>query len=83
MKIERAVDWNEVSIELKAQLTSIHNPDLLKMLKNIDLMVNELSKLEVGFRRSGKYDMLNEKVNAVNQAINHLEKLILIARLMK
>jgi predicted nuclease with TOPRIM domain len=53
------------------------------MHKNIDKMVTELSKLEVNLRRTGKYEMLNDKVDNINTAINHLEKLVLMANLMK
>lgn len=60
-----------------------YNPDLQKMYKNIDKMVTELSKLEVGMRRVQKYSMLDDKVAEINKAINHLEKLLLMANLMK
>lgn len=84
MKIERAIDWNQVSIELSAQMNGIgYNPDLHRMHKNIDKMVSELSRLEVNLRRTGKFEMLNDKVAGVNSAINHLEKLVLMANLMK
>ena len=84
MKIERAIDWNQVSIDLSSQMTGIgYNPDLQKMYKNIDKMVTELSKLEVGMRRVQKYSMLDDKVAEINKAINHLEKLLLMANLMK
>lgn len=83
MNIERAIDWNEVRIEIQSQMSKIgYNPDLKKMLTNIDNMVTELSKLEVSFRRTQKYSMLDDKVNEINKAINHLEKLILMAKLM-
>ena len=83
MKIERALDWNKVSDDLRTQLGTIgYNPDLRKMHTNIDKMVTELSKLEVSFRRSQKYSMLNDKVDEINKAIDHLEKLILMAKLM-
>ena len=83
MKIERALDWNQISDELRSQLGTIgYNPDLRKMLKNIDKMVTELSKLEVSFRRTQKYAMLDDKVYEINKAIDHLEKLILMAKLM-
>lgn len=83
MNIERAIDWNEVKIEIQSQMSKIgYNPDLKKMLTNIDNMVTELSKLEVSFRRTQKYSMLDDKVNEINKAINHLEKLILMAKLM-
>ena len=84
MKIERAIDWNQVSIDLSSQMNGIgYNPDLHRMHKNIDKMVTELSKLEVSFRRTQKFEMLNDRVADINTAINHLEKLVLMANLMK
>lgn len=83
MKIERAIDWNKVSDDLRSQLVTIgYNPDLRKMFINIDKMVTELSKLEVSFRRTQKYSMLDDRVEKINKAIDHLEKLILMAKLM-
>ena len=84
MKIERALDWNQVSSDLSSQMTGIgYNPDLRRMHKNIDKMVTELSKLEVAIRRTGKFSMLDDKVAEINKSINHLEKLVLMANLMK
>ena len=83
MKIERALDWNKVSDDLRSQLGTIgYNPDLRRMYANIEKMVSELSKLEVTFRRTQKYSMLDDRVLQINNAIDHLEKLIIIARLM-
>ena len=84
MKIERALDWNKVSSDLSSQMNGIgYNPDLHRMYKNIDKMVTELSKLEVSFRRTQKFEMLDDRVADINTAINHLEKLVLMANLMK
>jgi hypothetical protein len=84
MKIERALDWNQVSSDLSSQMNGIgYNPDLRRMHKNIDKMVTELSKLEVAIRRTGKFSMLDDKVAEINKSINHLEKLVLMANLMK
>jgi hypothetical protein len=84
MKIEKAIDWDKVSVQLHAQMSQAgYNPDLNRMLLNITKMVSELSKLEVGFRRIHKSNMTDDKVNEINKAINHLEKLILMASLMK
>lgn len=84
MKIERAIDWNKVSVDLSSQMNGIgYNPDLVRMLNNIDKMVTELSKLEVGVRRIQKLSMLDDRVAEINKAIDHLEKLILMANLMK
>lgn len=84
MKIERAIDWDKVSIELTTQMSDIgYNPDLVRMQLNIGKMVTELSKLEVAIRRTGKFNMLDDKVAEINKAIHHLEKLLLMANLMK
>jgi hypothetical protein len=84
MKIEKALDWNQVSDQLRNQMNSVgYNPDLNKMLKNINTMVTELSKLEVTFRRIHKSNMTDEKVLQINNAISHFEKLIIMATLMK
>ena len=84
MKIEKATDWDKVSIQLAQQLGQLgYNPDLNRMLLNINKMVTELSKLEVGFRRVHKFNMTDDKVEEINKAISHLEKLILMGSLMK
>ena len=84
MKIKVATDFQEISGYLKRDLNSLnHNPDLLKMLKNIEKMVEELSKMEVDARRKQKYTYTEPKVELINRAIDHLEKLILMAKLMQ
>ena len=84
MKIESSLDWLEVGGELTRQLNKLpYNPDLRKFIHNIDIMVTELSKAEVEARRINKLEYTKEKVEAINQAINHLEKLILIAKLIQ
>lgn len=83
MKIENSLEWYEVKANLSSQLESIgFNPDLRKMLRNIDNMVAELSKLEVGARRTRHMSYTNEKKEQINKAIDHLEKLLLMAKLM-
>jgi predicted nuclease with TOPRIM domain len=83
MKIERATDWHSVHTELRSQMQKIgYNPDLQRLLNNITNLVTELSKLEVTFRRTQKYSMLDDKVSEINKSIDRLEKLILMAKLM-
>lgn len=82
--ITRADEWPQVKDTLLKNLSSSgFNPDLKRMLKNIDTMVVELSKQEVDARRLKKPEYTQEKVDAINKAINHLEKFILIATLMR
>jgi hypothetical protein len=84
MKIETALDWQQASIQISKDLNSIgYNPDLKKMFNNIQLMVTELSKLEVNGRRIRSTDYTQNQVEKINKAIDHLEKLILMGLLMK
>jgi hypothetical protein len=84
MKIETALDWQEVSSQIRKDLNSIgYNPDLQKMFNNIQLMVTELSKLEVNGRRLRTTNFTQELVGKINKAIDHLEKLILMGLLMR
>ena len=84
MKIETALDWQEVSNQIRKDLNSIgYNPDLQKMFNNIQLMVTELSKLEVNGRRLRTTNYTQSQVEKINKAIDHLEKLILMGLLMK
>jgi hypothetical protein len=83
MEIKQATDWQTVSTKIRRELTDIkYNPDLYKMLKNIDAMVTEISKLEVIYRRTISRPALDAKLSDANKAITHLEKLILMAKLM-
>ena len=84
MKIEQAVDWQKIKANLLNQIKSIgYNPDFNKMIKNIDSMITELSKVEVEARRIRKSNMVKNQLDNINKAIDHLEKLLLIAQLMK
>ena len=84
MKIQTALDWQQVSVQIRKDLNSIgYNPDLKKLFDNIQLMVTELSKLEVNGRRIRSTDYTQNQVEKINKAIDHLEKLILMGLLMK
>jgi len=84
MEIQNSLDWQKINSDLSSQLSKVgYNPDLHKMLANITKMVSELSNLEVEARRSKSSLRTQVKVNDINKAINHLEKLILMATLMR
>lgn len=83
MKIETSMDWNKVSSELSRQLGTLpYNPDLRKLQFNINRLVSELSVLEVEARRTKKPQLTEPLLNQINEAINRLEKLIIIATLI-
>ena len=69
--------------ELRKLLATIrYNPDLHKMLRNIETMCTELSRLETNCRHHTKQYQLEEPANKVIKSLDHLEKLILVAKLM-
>lgn len=83
MQIQTSLDWQAVHAELRTQLGQLpYNPDLRRMLNNITNMVSELSQAEVLTRQINKPEYNKEKVDDINKAIDHLEKLLLIAKLM-
>lgn len=82
MQIQSSLEWNTVLTELRGQLGELpYNSDLWKMLNNIDDMVHDLSRNEVEARRK-RSSKTEEQLQEINQAIDRLEKLIIMARLM-
>jgi hypothetical protein len=83
MEIKTALEACEVCDNLRKDLSKLrYNPDLNKMLKNIEKMVTEISKLEVTCRRTPSKHILETPLKKLNESITHLEKLILIAKLV-
>ena len=84
MQIKSSLDWSDVHTQLRNRLSNVpYNPDLVKILRNIGETVAQLSRLEVDARRTQKYSYLEKQVDMINKSIDHLEKLLLIAELMK
>lgn len=84
MQINSSLDWNDVHTQLRSRLSNVpYNPDLNKMLRNIGESVAQLSRLEVEARRTQKFSYLDKQIEAINKAIDHFEKLLLMAELMK
>lgn len=83
MAIQNSLEWNKESTKLLNHINSIgYNPDLQRIHHNIGLMVDELSKLEVEVRRTHKTYITEEKIAEINSAIDRLEKLILLGKLL-
>jgi hypothetical protein len=84
MELKNAVDWQLASSILLADLDFVgYNQDLMRLHNNIGGMVNDLSKVEVVARQHRNPNYNAEQLKNVNEAIKHLESLLLIARLMK
>lgn len=83
MAIKNSLEWKDESLRLTKEIFSCgYNPDLHKICNNIDTMVSDLSKLEVEARRTHKTYLVEEKIAEINSAIDRLEKLTLVAKLL-
>ncbi len=84
MKIQTSIDWYDISSEIKSQMNNIgYNRDIYKIYQNISNMVEELSKLEINKQAKRKEHLIDEHLSKINNAIDVLEKYLLMALLMK
>ena len=82
MKITTASDWQSVEQELNQLIRTVnYNPDLVKMKRNLDSMVSELSRQEVVARRTKNPRYLQPQLDSINESINNIEKWILMLQL--
>ena len=83
MKIKNSLDWDLVRYDLKQQILKLpYDTSIRQMLKNIDRMVDDLSKTEVEARRTKVAYYKDEKLSKVNEAIESLDKIIIIGLLL-
>lgn len=83
MQIQSSLEWESVLTELRRQIGELpYNSDLWKVLNNIDDMVDDLSKNEVEARRK-RSSKTEKQLQEINEAIDRLEKLLLMAALMR
>ena len=83
MKIKNSLEWDLVRYDLKQQILKLpYDTSIRQMLKNIDVMVNDLSRAEVEARRTKVSYYTDEKLKKVNEAIESLDKIIIIGLLL-
>jgi hypothetical protein len=81
MEISKATEWYDVRTELTRQVMGLpeHNPQFSLLLNNISTMVSGLSKLEAEYRNKPNHWSIRKQLTEINQAIDMVEKYILIA----
>lgn len=83
MEIKNAIEGRKICDTIRNDLRSIRfNPDLNKMLSNLENMVTSISKAEVECRRAKTNSFLEKPLSEFNKAADHLRKLVLMAQLM-
>jgi hypothetical protein len=82
--IHNSLEWQTRRADLVAQIVSVnYSKDLRMLMWNIDELVTRLSKAEVIARRNGKKISELPELITVNEAIDFLEKWIVMAALLK
>ena len=81
-RFQTAIEASKVVDELYNQLRTInYNKDLHKYLKNCQHLVSALGSAEVKARQSHKQSLTDEPRENLANAIDYLEKMIIIAKL--
>ena len=81
-RFDTAIEASKVVDELYKQLRTInYNKDLHKYLKNCQQLVSVLGSAEVKARQSHKKSLTDEPRENLANAIDYLEKMIIIAKL--
>lgn len=79
MKIENSLGWDNCRSELKRQIQKLpYSSSNSLMLKNIDDMVDQLSRLEVEARRTKVRYYADRQLSKVNESIKTLDELIIL-----
>ena len=83
MKIKNSLEWETVRRDLKQQILKLpYDTSIREMLRNIDRMVDDLSRTEVEARRTKNNGYSDRSLGKINEAIETLEKIIMIAVLI-
>jgi hypothetical protein len=78
--IKNSLDWPKVRVELESKISQLdYSPDIRKMLKNIDTMITELSKIEVEARRTKRDTVVKAQLDKINEAVDTVEKWVIMA----
>jgi SNF2 family DNA or RNA helicase len=81
--VTNTIEAREKLENLILQLKKIrYNPDLFKIVKNIENMITELSKKEVDARRTKNKSHCEKNLTELNQSLDYLEKLIIMAYIL-
>lgn len=82
--ITNSLQWESERLRLKTQILGLpYNADLRRILRNIDDMVVELSKIEVDARRTKSNTKVNGQLAKIETAINTLEQWLIMAALLQ
>ncbi len=81
-RFHTALEARAVAHDVLQQLRDCgSHPDLMRYYRNIDKMISELGSLEVQARQTRKYKRVEAQIPKIEEALDYLEKMILIYKL--
>ena len=84
-QIQTSIDWPGVQTQLEAPVRRMkkYSGEMLKVSRNIGLMISELSKEEINCRRLGRQTSNHKQmVDKINEEIANYERMITFAVLL-
>jgi protein associated with RNAse G/E len=82
VKFTTAIEASKILDDLRSQARQLHyNKDLIKLIKNAEKLIAELGSAEVRARQLHKDYLANKPRERLVQAIDYIEKMLLILRL--
>ena len=80
MEIKNSLEWQTVRSDYESKIQKLkYDPSVRQMLRNIDTMVVELSKIEVEARRTRVRHYANAQLAKINDSVELLERLLVMA----
>lgn len=80
MEIKNSLEWQTVRSDYESKIQKLkYDPAVKQMLRNIDTMVVELSKIEVDARRTRVQHYANAQLTKINDSIELMERLLVMA----
>lgn len=82
-EFDTALEARKIADQMHQELRTMrYNKDIRRVMSNINNMISQLSSLEVEARRSHKPSIVETKRTELANAIDYVQKMMLIMRLM-
>jgi len=81
-RFQTALEARAIAHDVLQQLRECgSHPDLMRYYRNVDKMISELGALEVQARQTHNYRRVKDYIPKIEEALDYLEKMILIYKI--
>lgn len=81
MELKTSLDWHQIEKELInsiSNLEPLRRKEAMRLINNLGVVIKELSKLEVIYRKQPNSQKIVETVNQINKSIEEIRNIILL-----